>query len=133
MILEGILKSSVLVIMNFWGIRCASCLEEMPYLSEISNRYSSRGVQVLGINIDGLDGGKLKEMLPKLSSRPQYTLVCDPDFKIVDLYGASVAPLTMVVGPGGVVTFQHEGFSAGDEKALEEAVVKILNSPKGGK
>ena len=85
------------------------------------------------INIVGLDGGKLKEMLPKLPVQPKYSLVCDPDFRIVDLYGASVAPLTLVIGPGGVVTFQHEGFSAGDEKALEEAVVKILNSPEGGK
>ncbi len=44
-------KDKVLVV-NFWATWCPPCKEEMPEFSRISNKYSSNGVQFVGISID---------------------------------------------------------------------------------
>ncbi len=44
-------KGKILVI-NFWATWCAPCREEMPYFSQISEKYASKGVQFVGISND---------------------------------------------------------------------------------
>ncbi len=55
-----------------------------------------------------------------------YTVIPDPDFKVVDLYKMTAAPLTVVVDRGGKVRYRHENFVPGDEKGLEEAIRAAL-------
>ncbi len=44
-----------LTMVNIWGTYCPPCLEEMPYLGELSTEYADKGVQIVGIVIDVLD------------------------------------------------------------------------------
>jgi thiol-disulfide isomerase/thioredoxin len=54
---DGVVRNShewngKILIVNFWASWCPPCLEEMPALIEIQNRYAPQGVQVLGVAID---------------------------------------------------------------------------------
>lgn len=40
------------VVLNFWATWCPPCVEEMPELSELHQRYETRGFGVFGIGID---------------------------------------------------------------------------------
>lgn len=40
------------VLLNFWATWCPPCVEEMPELSELHQRYERRGFGVFGIGID---------------------------------------------------------------------------------
>lgn len=40
------------VLINFWATWCPPCVEEMPELSELHQRYQPRGFGVFGIGID---------------------------------------------------------------------------------
>lgn len=40
------------VLLNFWATWCPPCVEEMPELSELHQRYETRGFGVFGIGID---------------------------------------------------------------------------------
>ncbi len=128
-----VLQASSLVVLNFWGVRCGSCLEEMPHLSGMHARYLAQKVKILGVNVDGLEPAKLKSLLPQVAAVPPYPLLVDQDFKITDLYAVSAAPLTFIVLPNGKIVYQHEGFTAGDERKLEEEIVKFLKSDAVGK
>ena len=37
---------------NFWATWCPPCLEEVPKLNDIFDRYKNKGVQVIGIALD---------------------------------------------------------------------------------
>ena len=39
------------VVLNFWATWCPSCVDEMPYLQEIHEEYSSEGLMLLAINL----------------------------------------------------------------------------------
>lgn len=52
---ESILKSSKLTLLNIWGTWCKPCIEELPYLAELSREFDSAEVQILGLMQDAVD------------------------------------------------------------------------------
>ncbi len=47
-------RGKVLVV-NFWATWCAPCLEEVPMFVKMQEKYSSKGLQFVGISIDQVD------------------------------------------------------------------------------
>lgn len=125
--LEALLGRYEGVVLNFWGLRCSACLEEIPALNGIQAKYGER-IAVLGVNVDAIDGDTLRQMLEKGGPKISYLVVPDPDFRIIDLYRMVAAPLTIVVDRSGVVRYVHEDYRPGDEKELD-AVIAGLSAP----
>ncbi len=40
------------VVVNFWAVYCGPCKQEMPWLQELANKYSDKGLVILGIDSD---------------------------------------------------------------------------------
>ena len=40
------------LVLNFWATWCAPCVEEMPDLQRVQDKYRARGLEVVGIGID---------------------------------------------------------------------------------
>lgn len=127
--LAGLLAGSKAVVLNFWGVRCGTCIEEMPHLGALSTRLGTRGLRVVGVNTDGIKWEEIGEFLPSLGFRPAYTLVCDPEFKVMDAYKVTAVPFTLVIRPDGKAAYEHLGFAQGDEKELERAVLTLVGTP----
>ena len=121
-------KGSKVVLLNFWGLRCGSCLEEMPYLEDIHKRYADKGLVVLGVDTDGVDAVTVKETMAEIKVAVSYLLLIDPNFTVTDQYTNFLVPLTIVIDKGGVITYIHTGFEKGTEKQYEEAVKKALGT-----
>lgn len=114
------------VLLNFWGLRCGACLEEMPFLEALSKKFGGKGLVVLGIDTDGVDAATVNETLGEVKVSVTYPLLVDPDFTITDVYTNFLVPLTLVIDKGGVIKYIHVGFEKGTDKKYEEAVAKAL-------
>lgn len=125
-------KGDGIVLLNFWGLRCAACIQEIPYLVEIHKKYSGR-VRVLGINVDGVDAAFLKAEMEKIGIAVPYEVAPDPDFTVVDLYKMPAAPYTVLIDANGTIRYLHEDYKPGDEKEIDALIRKILGegNPKG--
>jgi thiol-disulfide isomerase/thioredoxin len=44
-----------LTIINVWGTWCPPCVNELPHLQEVSEYYSDKGVQIVGVMQDGVN------------------------------------------------------------------------------
>ncbi len=119
-------KGKKVVVLNFWGIRCGSCIEEMPFLEDIWQRYKSKEVAFLGVDTDGVNSDIIRGALKDLNLKPSYTLLLDLEFSITDTYTNFLVPLTLIIDKQGVVRYIHTGFEKGREKEYEEAVKKVL-------
>lgn len=128
--LEDIVKSGNSVVLNFWGLRCSACIEEIGYLNPLYDRFRDHGVVFLGVNVDGVKADVIKQMMPKISNVPRYTVLPDPGFVIPDLYNLMAAPLSLVIGKDGKILYRHEDFKAGDEKKLEEVLNRVVDAGK---
>lgn len=114
------------LLLNFWGLRCGACLEEMPYLEAIWKRYSDKGLAVWGLNTDGVDAKTIQDTLKEVNVAVTYPLLTDQEFAVTDVYTNFLVPLTLIIDKGGAITYIHTGFEKGTEKHYEDAVKKAL-------
>ncbi len=124
--MDRLLKANKAVLIAFWGIRCSACIEEIPALEKIHKDYGTRSVQVLGVNVDGLQPGELRDMMKDANIRTGYKIVADPEFKIADAYGLVGAPLTVLVGSDGKVKYIHTDYKAGDEAEVRKLLETLV-------
>lgn len=114
------------VLLAFWGVRCGDCIAEIPTLNEAHRKWGGAGLQILGVNVDGVPFDVLKKQVPSLPDKPEYPLVADPAFQIADGYKLQAAPLTVGISSMKKVVFVHSGFQEGDEKALNEFLASAM-------
>src|SRR5258706_15632758 len=41
-----------IVVLNFWATWCPPCIDELPSLKQFAEKYSGKGVEVLGVSLD---------------------------------------------------------------------------------
>ncbi len=119
-------KGKSVVMLNFWGIRCGSCIEEMPYLEDMYKRLKDKGVTFLGVDTDGVNGDIIRGALKDLNMKISYPLLTDLDFTITDMYTNFLVPLTIIIDKQGTIRYIHTGFEKGREKEYEEALKKAM-------
>ncbi len=119
-------KGKKVIMLNFWGIRCGSCIEEMPYLEAMYTKFKDKDVVFLGVDTDGVNGDIIKGALRDLKLAVSYQLLLDEEFSITDIYTNFLVPLTIVIDRDGVIQYIHTGFEKGREKEYEDALKKAL-------
>ena len=91
------------VLLNFWATWCEPCREEMPMLSSLSEEFSDRGVQIVGIALD--DVQQARDFLQELGI--EYTnLVGTVDVMALSrAYGnqAGLLPFSVLIDQEGIV------------------------------
>jgi cytochrome c biogenesis protein CcmG/thiol:disulfide interchange protein DsbE len=88
------------VVLNFWATWCAPCVEEMPSLVQLQQRFKDKGVSVVGVSID-VDGDAYQKFLKDY--KIDFVTVRDPDQKTSSLYGTSKWPETYIIDRDGIV------------------------------
>lgn len=93
-----------LVLMNFWLTTCQPCLEELPSLLELANRYGNKGLMLVLVSTDK----KVKairaflDKVPRLKKlTPAAVILRDPRGTIAKGLGTSKYPETYLIGPDG--------------------------------
>jgi cytochrome c biogenesis protein CcmG/thiol:disulfide interchange protein DsbE len=88
------------VVLNFWATWCGPCVEEMPSLVQLQQRFKGKGLTVIGVSID-VDGDAYHKFLKDY--KVDFLTVRDPDQKTSNLYGSFKWPETYIIDRNGVV------------------------------
>lgn len=111
------------VLLNFWATWCEPCKQEIPHFVDLQNRYSSQGVQILGISMD--DSEPPVRTFQK-EFKVNYPLAVG-SAKLADQYvGILGLPITFVIDASGRIVVRHIG--ATDASVIEGEVKKLLQS-----
>ncbi|WP_096201019.1 thiol-disulfide oxidoreductase ResA [Bacillus sp. FJAT-45350] len=94
------------VFLNFWGTYCPPCEREMPYMENLYNVYKDKGVEIIAVNVDE----------PELTVRTfvdryklTFPIVIDKGRNVLDAYGVSPLPTTLLIDEYGEVQKVHIG------------------------
>ena len=97
------------ILINFWATWCAPCRAEMPMLSDLHERLSGRGFQVVGIALD--DVQQARDFIEELQI--QYpVMVGGTDVMAVSVaYGnrTGVLPYSVLVDRQGIIRWTRLG------------------------
>jgi thiol-disulfide isomerase/thioredoxin len=116
------------VLISFFALWCAGCVNEMPMLAELQRSYGERGLQVITVDIDpaGADLSRLRSLLS--ASRVTYPVVADPEQGVLRQYQGQMTslPAVYLVGPDGRVELVHEGFDSEVGPRLKALLDRLL-------
>lgn len=113
------------VMINFWATWCGPCLQEMPLLDELYQKYQSAGFTLLGINVESEDDRpKINEMMEEL--QVSFPILFDVDSIASQLYNVDAMPSTIFVDREGNFRYLHRGYKPGDEEGYTKVVQALI-------
>ncbi|TWT98941.1 TlpA disulfide reductase family protein [Neorhodopirellula pilleata] len=118
-------------IVEFWATWCGPCIQSMPHLVELQNKYRGEGVQIVSISDEDLETvqelmeqeypGK-EETFAEVTNA--YTLTVDPDGSTTEDYmraaGRNGIPASFLVGKTGLIEW------IGHPMELDEPLADVL-------
>lgn len=124
------MRGKKVVVLDFWSIYCASCIEEMPRLIEIYNEFKDKGLVMVGVNLDSFGTQRVVRFMQGMPNKINFPVIIDKDRKVATAFSAMVLPTTLVIGADGKVRFYHVGYKPGDEKHLRTVIADAVKQIK---
>ncbi|HEX8247199.1 MAG TPA: TlpA disulfide reductase family protein [Pyrinomonadaceae bacterium] len=123
----GEMKGKVTVL-DFWATYCPPCLEEIPHLVSLQEKYGAQNFEVVGLHVGGdEDRPKVPEFVEKL--KMNYTLATPEDDLTNALFGGNSAiPQTFVFGRDGKLIKKIVGFDKEKKAELDAAIEEAIRN-----
>lgn len=116
------------VIVDFWATWCAPCEKAFPQLDALRRELSSKGVEVVAINVDE----DRKKALRFLSTHAHEMLVLfDPSGHSAEAFQVEGMPTTFVLDQQGVIRHISSGFKDGSVQDLRRIALALVATPPG--
>ena len=124
------LKGKKVVVLDFWSIYCASCIEEMPKLVDIYNEFRDKGLVVIGVNLDSFGTHRVVKFMQGMDTKINFPVIIDKTRQVAQSFNAMVLPTTLVIDVTGKIRFYHVGYKQGDEKHLRSVIAQAVKEIK---
>jgi peroxiredoxin len=112
------------VLLDFWQTWCVPCVEAIPHLKSLQEKYKTQGLVVLGIT-DKLDEEGLSKMREFLHEyKLNYPALVDEKGLVAAQYNISGYPHVFLIDKSGRLAYEKHGPDHGDE--LEKEIQKAL-------
>ena len=121
------------VILDFWATWCKPCLQALPEIQRVHEKWSARGVTVVGISEDGpRNQSKVRPFASRY--RLGYPLTLDEDGSLQSAYHVRSLPTTFVIDRRGRIVHVEQGYRPGLETVLDEALEAVFadSTTEGG-
>lgn len=109
------------VVLNFWFIKCAPCVMEMPDLNEVASNYDPENVVFLGITFDS------QELVEQFLESKTFNYTITPNaYDTISIYGVQSFPTNMVINQQGQIVLKEIGYRTNLKDVLTSAINKLL-------
>lgn len=110
------------ILLNFWATRCPPCREEMPYIQEIYEEWSGKGLEVLAINI-GESPSTVEEFIK--SHNLSLPVLLDAKQAVAIKYNITGIPTTFFIDKDGIIQVKIIG-AFQSKTQIENRLSKII-------
>lgn len=111
------------VLINFWTSSCGPCIQEMPYLQEIYEDWSEKGLALLAINV-GDSPSTIKEFLQ--SHQLSLPVLLDGEGYVSFKYNVFAFPVTFFIDKEGVISRKVMG-AFPSKAAIEKQLAPLFS------
>ena len=112
------------VLLDFWATWCGPCVESVPQIEEMQQKYKSKGLEVWGVAMEVDGGTHIAEFAEQHSL--SYKLGMPSDIKSAHDFKADEIPKVMLIDKKGKVRWEAVGFAPGGHDELGSAIDKLL-------
>ncbi|SMC74447.1 TlpA family protein disulfide reductase [Pedobacter africanus] len=115
------------VILDFWATWCIPCMQEMPYLQKVYDKYKHRP-EVMFMVVNSGARNTIKDAIGWEAKNPQYTfpLYFNNDPEIGEKVGFTLIPTIAIIDQQGLMQFRTIGFEGAELEHKLAAQIDIL-------
>lgn len=118
------------VLVDFWTYTCINCIRTLPYLKEWYDKYSDKGLVIIGVHTPEFefekDYNNVKMAVEKYGLK--YPIVLDNDYKTWNAFKNQYWPRKYLIDLNGLIRYDHIGEGAYEET---EAMIQKLLKERG--
>ena len=118
------LKDNI-VILDFWATWCENCVGEIPAFNRLKEKYSSRGVKVIGLAVQSGWASDIQKFAKQYQMR--YTILAGNDDTVSE-FGVIGFPATYVIAPGWKLHKKYLGVSATKAADIQRDIETLLET-----
>lgn len=115
------------VLLNFWATWCPPCLDEMPSMEVLHQRFKDRGFVVVAISSDKEGASIVQGFIDKLDV--SFPILLDPDGRVARAYGAKNLPVSFLLDRQGQVIAAAQGARDWASKEALTTVNELVVGP----
>ncbi len=108
---------SKVVLLDFWELWCGSCMQSLPKVQAISNKYNSEGLITIGIIKDDLD--RAKKYLSKEGITLKQVL---GNKELISIFKVTSVPRYILIDRKGFIKNIYYGYSEDLEKNIKRLI-----------
>ncbi len=109
------------VVLNFWFIKCAPCVMEMPELNELVHLYDGKEVAFIGITFDS------KDLVEQFLEKKDFDYTIAPNANdAINIYGVRSFPTNMIIDQQGRIVLKEIGYRTNMKDVLASTINKLL-------
>ena len=139
LILSALIQQNRVVLIDFWTYTCVNCVRTLPFLREWHEKYSDRGLTIIGVHAPEFEFEKDRTNVLGAVERfqLQYSIAQDNEMATWRAFRNRSWPAKYLIGTDGALRYQHfgEGAYVETEKeirgALEDAGWDVSDVPLG--
>ena len=113
------------VILDFWATWCVPCVQAIPQIQKLVEKFAEQPVSFIGINQDA-KGSEKKVKKFVADKKMTFRQFLDPASKLGRQYKVAGIPCTFLLDKQGVVQDVRVGYKADLEEDLGKAIEKLL-------
>lgn len=126
---ESLFGDSRVTMVNLWTSWCSPCIRELPDLEELYMEYRDRGVEVVGILLDGTSDSAIESAKTLMIKAGITYPVLRPSEEMGDLLNVQYVPTTLFVDGAG--NFIGETVVGADLQAYRDNLDQLLGETGG--
>jgi thiol-disulfide isomerase/thioredoxin len=111
------------VLISFWALWCEPCKQEMKAMLPVYEKLKGKNFTYIAINLDNTKSNAKVRSYVAAQKLP-YEFWLDPNSEVFKKLNGTGMPYALIVNTDGKLIAKHQGFFAGDEKKIEEEILK---------
>jgi cytochrome c biogenesis protein CcmG/thiol:disulfide interchange protein DsbE len=113
-------KTGKITVISFWATWCSPCKKELDAIKDYYEEWQEKyGVELVAISVDdSRTAAKIPAMVEEKGW--EYRILVDPSKELQTAANIQAVPHTYVLDKNGIIVFEHNGYTPGDELELEE-------------
>ncbi|MBN8554077.1 MAG: TlpA family protein disulfide reductase [Deltaproteobacteria bacterium] len=110
-----------LVFLNFWATWCPPCVEELPAMEVLNQRFKAKKFMMIAVSADE-SWERVDTFMSELNRPPSFLVLLDPEKQLTTgVFGTTKFPETYVISPEGILLKKYEGsYNWNDPARLKE-------------
>lgn len=113
------------VVLDFWATWCAPCIEEIPNLNALQQKYADRPVRVVGIV---LESGSVKDIRQFVTKHQINYKVLIGNDTVVNKYKVIGFPTTLLIDPGWQMYKKYTGTRSQKELSIAHVIERDVQA-----